>query len=57
MCGLGLGTKDDISGPSYLGELCIIYVQTHQNDAFVGIYHLELQVGEVEKHEKMMESP
>ena len=29
--------------------------QIDQKDAFVGIYHFELQVGEVEKHKKMME--
>ena len=32
----------------------ITCVETHQNDAYVGIYHFELQVGEVEEHEKLM---
>ena len=43
--------------PTLVSCVSFEYVQTHQNDAFVGIYHFELQVGEAEKHEKMMESP
>ena len=35
-----------------MGHIC---VRTHQNDAFVGNYHFELQATEVEKHEKVIE--
>ena len=45
----------DALGNIYEFQVCnvIICVRTHQNDAFVGVYHFEQQACEVDKHEKV----